>query len=98
MTGPFRQLLQTNTNRVLVARLEIADTLWKQTVGLLGRNGLPPEGGLWLEPCNGIHTFGMRFSIDVLFLDAEGHALRVVSSLKPWRIYGPVWKARAVVE
>jgi uncharacterized membrane protein (UPF0127 family) len=85
-------------DRVIAAQLEIADTLWKQTVGLLGRHSLPTEGGLWLKPCNGIHTFGMRFPIDVLVLDAEGYALRIVSALKPWRICGPIRKARVVVE
>jgi|SRR5579871_2702191 len=98
MSAPSRQLLEGVHNRVIVAHLEIADSLWKQTVGLLGRDSLPAEHGLWLEPCNGIHTFGMRFPIDVLFLDAEGIALRIVSSLKPWRICGPVWRARVVVE
>jgi uncharacterized membrane protein (UPF0127 family) len=98
MTPTFRQLVEVKTNRIVVARLEIADTLWKQTAGLLGRDKLQPEEGLWFGHCNAIHTFGMRFPIDVLFLDAEGVALRIVSGLKPWRICGPLWKARVVVE
>jgi uncharacterized membrane protein (UPF0127 family) len=89
---------EADTGRIVVAHLEIADNLWKQTVGLLGKARLEPEYGLWLEPCNGIHTFGMRFPIDVLFLDREGRTLRVVSHLRSWRICGPVRKARTVVE
>src|SRR5438128_2340768 len=91
------QLLKCENNQVVVEHLEIAKTLWQQTIGLLGRDGLPTGWGLWIAHCNGIHTFGMRFPIDVLFLDAEGKALRVVSALKPWRICGPFWKAKVVV-
>ena len=98
MAAPWRQMREADTGRVVVARLEVADTLWKQTVGLLGRAGLEPDSGLWLEPCNGIHTWGMRFPIDVLFLDREGYVLRAVSHLPAWRICGPIWKARVVVE
>jgi uncharacterized membrane protein (UPF0127 family) len=98
MAAPLRKMREADTGRVVVARLEIADTLWKQTVGLLGRSNLAPDYGLWLEPCNGIHTLGMRFPIDVLFLDKEGRALRLLSHVKAWRFCGPLWKARTVVE
>ena len=67
-------------------------------VGLLGRKELGEGTGLWLEPCNGIHTFAMRFPIDVLFLDREGRALKMVSGVRPWRVCGPVRGARVVIE
>src|SRR4051812_28241324 len=92
------QLREAGTNRVVVAQLEIARSLWKQTVGLLGRNELPVGAGLWLEPCGSIHTWGMKFAIDVLFLDASGTVLRAVPSVQPWRVCWPVRRARVVVE
>ena len=92
------QLSEVGTGRVVVVRLELAKSLWKQTVGLLGRRRFPADTGLWLEPCNSIHTMGMQFAIDVLFLDASGYLLRAVRDLKPWRICWPVWRARVVVE
>jgi uncharacterized membrane protein (UPF0127 family) len=92
------QLIEAETGRILVAHLEIADTLVTQAIGLLGRSHLAPDTGLWIEPCNGIHTLAMRFPIDVLFLDKEGRALRLVSHLKPWRFCGLVRGARVVVE
>lgn len=98
MAEPWRQLRETDTGYILVPRLRIADTAWKRAVGLLGRAMLEAGEGLWLEPCNGIHTLGLRFPIDVLFLDAEGRALRLVSNLRPWRLCGPVRGARIVVE
>lgn len=92
------QLCEENTGRVVVARLELARTLWKQTVGLLGRSRLAANSGIWLEPCNSIHTFGMQFAIDVLFLDASGGLVYTVQCMKPWRVCWPVWRARVVVE
>jgi uncharacterized membrane protein (UPF0127 family) len=92
------QLRDAETGRVLVSRLEVADTAWKRAVGLLGRRSLAANTGLWLEPCNGVHTLAMRFPIDVLFLDREGRAIRLVESLRPWRFCGPVRGGRVVVE
>lgn len=65
--------------------------------GWLGR--ATPEAGeaLWLYPCRAVHTLGMRFPIDVLFLDAQGRVLRVIHRLPPWRV-SLHWAARSVVE
>lgn len=98
MARHWRKMREAETDRIVVDRLEMADTLWKQSAGLLGRKSMDPDTGLWLEPCNAIHTFGMQFPIDVLFLDRNGMLLRAVSHLRSWRIAGPIWKARTVVE
>jgi uncharacterized membrane protein (UPF0127 family) len=92
------QLIEEGSGRVIVARLELARSVWKQTIGLLGRRQLAADAGMWLEPCNSIHTFGMQFAIDVLFLDSSGRLLRAMDGVKPWRICWTVWKARAIVE
>lgn len=92
------QLIELPTRRVVLPRLLVADTLWHRGIGLLGQRNLNGDTGLWIEPCNGIHTFLMRFPIDVLFLDAKGVALRVVEALPPNRICGFVRGARVVVE
>jgi len=70
-----------------------AESPWERARGLLG--GAPRV--LWLEPCASIHTFGMRFAIDVVFLGKEGQVLRRLSSLPPGRIAGRLG-ARACVE
>ncbi len=98
MPTRWKQLWELETTRPVVGRLEIADTAWKRAVGLLGRARMEADTGLWLEPCNGIHTLALRFPIDVLFLDREGRALRLVPDLPPWRTCGPVPGARIVVE
>jgi hypothetical protein len=82
----------------IVAQLEIARSSWTRFMGLMGRPSLEAGSALYLEPCNSIHMFFMRFAIDVLFLDRQGKVKRVMHSLKPWRISPIVFGARSVVE
>ena len=65
--------------------------------GWLGRSRPVPGEALWLHPCRAVHTIGMRFPIDLLFLDARGRVLRVVHGLPPGRVRCH-WAARSVVE
>ncbi|MFF3749813.1 DUF192 domain-containing protein [Streptomyces sp. NPDC002018] len=75
--------------------LEIAASYGTRRRGLLGRDGI--DGALLITPCNSVHTFRMRFAIDVAYLDKE---LRVVDvhTLKPGRLAMPRWRARHVLE
>ena len=63
--------------------------------GLLGRNGI--DGALVLPRCRQVHTFGMRFAIDVAFCAADGVVIRVMT-LRSWRLSPLVWRSRFVVE
>ena len=56
--------------------------------GLLGRDGLEPGGGMLIDAAPSVHMFFMRFPIDVVFLDRERNVVRVVESLRPWRVAG----------
>jgi len=78
----------TNQNRgTLLAREAIlADTSFKRIQGLLGKERLDAGCALILKPCNSIHTFFMRFAIDVLFVDKNARVIKAISSLKPFRI------------
>jgi uncharacterized membrane protein (UPF0127 family) len=98
MGRSYGQLRDAESGRIVVARLETAHTIWRQTVGLLGRRELTEDEGLCLAPCNGIHTLFMRFALDVMFLDRAGVALRLAPDVRPWRICGPVRGARTVIE
>jgi uncharacterized protein len=72
--------------RVLVPKLHRPQGLWPRLLGLLVRPPLGPDEGLWLDPCGGIHTWGLRYPIDVLFLDRELRVLRIVRGVGPWRM------------
>jgi uncharacterized membrane protein (UPF0127 family) len=65
--------------------------------GLLGRRSLDDGEGLLLEPASSVHTFFMRFPIDVVFLDREGSVSKIVENVRPWRAAG-CRGARSVVE
>ena len=64
--------------------------------GLLGRDGI--DGVFVLEPCRQVHTFGMRFTIDVAFCAADGRILHVVPEMRPGRVSRIVWRARRALE
>jgi uncharacterized membrane protein (UPF0127 family) len=70
---------------VLADRLKVAENFRDRLVGLLGRSSLEGGEALWLSPCRSIHTFGMRFPIDALFLDSRRVVVRTVDVLPPRR-------------
>jgi uncharacterized membrane protein (UPF0127 family) len=85
---PERRLKVANLTRqtVLASSVEVADRGPKRSKGLLGRNGLSPEEGLWIVPCEAVHTFGMRFPIDLVYLDRDKRVKKVRSAVPPWRL------------
>jgi uncharacterized protein len=83
---------------VVGSQITVADTWWQRARGYLGRQR-PDEGeGLLLVPCNGIHTYGMTFPLDVLFLDRHGRVLESAPRVRPWRQPLRVQAARYVLE
>src|SRR3954465_10572744 len=78
-----------------LATLEVADGVSGRVKGLLGRDGI--EGALYLAPAKSVHTLGMRFPIDVAFVDKDMVVLRTVT-MSRWRLGRPVWKAHGVIE
>ena len=79
----------------VLASLEVAEGRAARAKGLLGRDDL--QGAILLRPCRSVHTFRMRFTIDVAFLDAEMIVVRTLR-LPPNRVTAPCWSARSVVE
>ena len=86
-----------SSGRVLCERCAVADRPLTRLRGLLGRSELPAGDGLLLRPSPSVHTWFMRFPIDVVFLDADLGVLRVRRNMRPWRMAGQRG-ARAVLE
>jgi uncharacterized protein len=94
------QAFNQNRQAYLATALAVADTHWTRLRGLLGlsssdfRNG----NGLWIVPCHGVHTLGMGFPIDVVYLDHEMTVIHVQSQLRPWRFAPVRAQATSVLE
>jgi uncharacterized protein len=81
-----------------LALAETADTAATRTQGLLGRDSLAAGDGLILDPCRLIHTFFMRFAIDVVFFDRGQRVTRVARDVPPFRFAWGGWSARVTLE
>ena len=75
-----------------------ATTFFSRWRGLLGTEGLSTGEGIWISPCNSIHSFGMRFEFDVLFLDGGYRVEGLYRHFQRNRISRIFWKARGVLE
>ena len=87
-------------NAYLATHLSVAGTHWARLRGLMGKDAasFPAGQGLWIVPSRGVHTFAMRFSIDVLYLDADKFVVHVEQNLKPWRVARVSMRAASVLE
>ncbi len=95
-----RQFVVRNLTRgtILADGVQLADSPRTRRMGLLKRERLEPGEGLWIVPTQAIHTFWMRFSIDVAFLDRHLRIKKVYHRMPPFRLTRLVWGARSVLE
>lgn len=81
-----------------VSQAVLTRTPLQRLFGLAFRQRLGAEEALWLKPCYSIHTWGMRFPLDVVFLDSSGRILGLLEDVRPWRICRTFVKTRSVLE
>lgn len=82
----------------LATKVRKADKFLTRLVGLLKRTHLGPEEALWLMPSKGIHTIGMKFPIDVIFLNKDHRVVGLTSGLAPYRISSVHFRSYSVLE
>ena len=80
------RLRNVTRNIVIGDSIDLADTSQKRTVGLLKHKELPPGEGLWIVPCEGVHTFFMKFAIDLVYIDKKQVVRKIVPNVGPWRL------------
>ena len=90
-------LRNARTGHVVAASLELAGDSRSRRRGLLGRDHLDEGNALVIVPCGAIHTFFMRFAIDVLFVTKDGRVVKCAHDVKPWRLAAAV-TAHAAIE
>jgi len=91
-----RVLVQVGGRDLCLA--EVAENPWTRAVGLLGRRELPEGRALWIRPCRSVHTFFMRFAIDVVYLAEDGTVVKTCPHLRPFRLSMGGRRAHSVVE
>ena len=84
-------------NTVLADRADIANTSITRKVGLLEHARLEKGEGLWITPCEAVHTIGMKFPIDVLFLDKKRRVVKIRRDMPRWRMSACL-RAHSVLE
>jgi uncharacterized protein len=91
-------VVNSTKNKIVVTKLKVAGNFFQRMKGLLGSKELPEGHGLLIPGCQGIHTFGMSYPIDVLYLDDQGTVVTKKESVAP-NLFGPVqMAAKAVLE
>ena len=82
----------------LAFRVEVADSVLGRLVGLLGKRSLKPDSGVWIVPSNSIHTIGMLFTIDVVFINENFRVVGLRELVRPFSITLPNFRAESVLE
>jgi len=89
-------LKNSRSGVVLASSVELAVTSAERRRGLLGREAMEPDSALVITRCAAVHTFWMRFPIDVVFVDSSGTVKKIVEELAPWRMAGALFASTAV--
>jgi uncharacterized membrane protein (UPF0127 family) len=91
------RLYHTDRGLPLLPRVLRTSKTLERLCGLLGRRPLRAGEGLLIDPCRSIHTLGMRYAIDVIYLDREWRVAKLVHTMKPWRL-SACWRASMTLE
>ncbi len=92
------KIINLNKNCVLAEEVFLADNFFARLRGLLGFKSLDKNQSMILRPANSIHTFFMRFSIDVLFVGRDNKVVKIVKHMKPFKITSICSGSKSVIE
>src|SRR2546427_7501338 len=90
--------INTTRGTVVGEHIRVAESGLTRIVGLLGERELPSGDGLLIVPSQGVHTWGMRFAIDVIVLDGAWTVIAIRRELRPFRMTRVFWRGAAVLE
>ncbi|HNW39399.1 MAG TPA: DUF192 domain-containing protein [Candidatus Omnitrophota bacterium] len=92
------RLINQTKNTILAEDVLVAGTPFKRIKGLLGKKVFLPDQAIILAPCNSIHTFFMRFAIDVIFVDNDYKVIKVLTRFNPNRFSSICWNSSITIE
>lgn len=88
----------TGASIIIARRAEMANTFLARFLGLMFRASFGAHDAMVLSPCGSIHTFFMRFAIDVVCTDPTGKVVDYAKTVRPWRLFVPRWNAKTTLE
>lgn len=91
-------VVNLSKNTCLGTRITVADSPRRRLVGLLGTTRLEPECGLLIFPTQAVHTFGMKYPIDLVFIDKLKKVIGIRKAVRPYRLSPIYWRAECVLE
>ena len=78
--------IQTQAGRQHQQSVDVAQGFLARAIGWLGKSTVGELDAIWIQPCRSVHTFGMRFSIDIVFVSAAGRILSIDAIVGPWKM------------
>jgi uncharacterized protein len=91
-------IINKHKHETIATVIFLADNPFKRMKGLLGRRSLKDSEAMVIKPCNAIHTFFMRFPIDVLFVNKDNRVVKIIANLPPFRLSPICFTGQFVVE
>jgi uncharacterized membrane protein (UPF0127 family) len=100
MPVPVSYAFNRTRQSYLATELRVAGTHWSRLRGLMlaDQRSFGDGHGLWIVPSHGVHTFAMRFPIDVVYLNADKVVVYMKQNLRPWRVAAVRQQAASVLE
>jgi uncharacterized membrane protein (UPF0127 family) len=92
------KIKHSKSGKLIGSEIKEAKSFMDRTVGLMFKNSMNGYDGLLLSPCPSIHTFFMRFKIDVIFMDKSYSIVKIIRDIKPWRMSRMYFKAYYCLE
>lgn len=94
----FVKVINQRSGQVIAENILYANSMYKRFIGLMGKNEINHNEGVFLTPCNSIHMMFMKFPLDIIFLDRKNKVIHITENIKPWQISRIVFKAQSVLE
>ena len=92
------KIVNKTKGTILAYNASIAQTIFKRIIGLLSRSNLKTGEALLIRPCNSVHTFFMRFNIDVVFMDSDNKVIKTICNMRPFRISAIYFNGLSTIE
>ena len=92
------KIMNVTKDKVLVQNCMMADNFFGRLVGLMGKKILSTDEGMLISPCKSVHTFFMRFDVDIIFVDRNFEVVKIIKNVKPWKFSPYIKSARHIVE